>query len=63
VLITSVFAQTPTADQPGIPLPPELARVLSSYVTAWRAKNANDFSALFTANRLITAAAVRSRGH
>jgi ketosteroid isomerase-like protein len=58
VLITSVFAQTPTADQPGIPLPPELARVLSGYEAAWRAKNANALSQLFAENGFVMASGV-----
>jgi len=43
---------------PSIALPPELARVLSDYESAWRAKDAASLSKLFTED-----GSVLSSGH
>jgi hypothetical protein len=46
--LTSVGAQQPTADQvPSVALPPELARVLTDYETAWQKRDAAALARLF----------------
>lgn len=42
-----VQAAAPPASLPGLTLPPELARVLTDYETAWRAKDAAALAGLF----------------
>jgi ketosteroid isomerase-like protein len=49
-------AQVPApAAQPGVMLPPPLARVLSDYEAAWQKKDAAALSALFVENGLVLA--------
>lgn len=52
------------ADQPTIVLPPPLARVLTDYENAWRAKDAKALAALFTEDGFVLSSgrpAVRGR--
>ena len=46
-LRASAFGATPEAAPPSVPLPPELARVLTDYEAAWRRRDAAALSRLF----------------
>ena len=56
ILVALAFAvclPAQTTTQPGVTLPPDLARVLSDYETAWRAKDSTALSQLFTENGFV----------
>jgi len=47
------FQQAAPAPLPGVDLPPTLARVLTDYETAWRARDAAALSRLFADDRVV----------
>ena len=48
IAISTGVGLAQTASQPSVTLPPELARVLTDYETAWRAKDSAALARLFT---------------
>ncbi len=65
VLVFALVASIAWGQEPSISLPPDLARVLTDYETAWRAKDAAALARLFAANGFVLSSGapmVRGRG-
>ena len=59
VLALTVVGQASAAGQlPSVPLPPELARVLTDYERAWQQKDAAALAALFAENGFVLSSGV-----